>query len=449
MSIGRVFRRGAALALLVLLVGLLAAEAASAQEGVLPAGPLSVDVCVAIALERNDLLGQAEAGLQATKGSYWQSYRDLLPNVSVSAGWSRSDPAREVPVQEGNFWIIRAIKYDGALSLRASQTLLSLPALQRARRTRRSLHAAQYDLAATRDDVEVTARQQYFTLLATMKLADVEVRAVALSREQLRRAETLFRLGSVARSDVLQAQVNLAEADQIALDRRNAVALERGRLAMVMGLDPRTPLEIDTMLVVPQEAVAGDLDQWVRRAMEQRPELRAARYRVEASGLAVSAAKLSRLPAVGLDYSWRRSASSDDEWLENPLVRQTTWSVSVGASVQLFDGLGTEGRIESAKGDERLQIERLERLDKEVALEVRDAYLSAANEWENVQAAETRVVLNRENLRLQQALYESGAGTLLEWDNARLDMRRAEVSLIQAQINLLLAHVHFEKAIGA
>ena len=39
-------------------------------------------------------------------------------------------------------------------------------------------------------------------------------------------------------------------------------------------------------------------------------------------------------------------------------------------------------------------------------------------------------------------------GTLLEWDNARLDLRRAEVSLIQAQINLLLAHVRFRKAIG-
>ena len=91
---------------------------------------------------------------------------------------------------------------------------------------------------------------------------------------------------------------------------------------------------------------------------------------------------------------------------------------------------------------------RLERLEKEIALEVRDAYLSVANEWENLKAAESSVALNEENLRLQQALYESGAGTLLEWDNARLDMRRAEVSLIQAQINLLLAHVRFRKAVG-
>ncbi|MBD3237504.1 MAG: hypothetical protein GF330_12430 [Candidatus Eisenbacteria bacterium] len=422
---------------------------APADEPILPDTPLSVEACVAIALERNDLLAQAEAGVQSSRGSYWQSYSNLLPNVSASAGWGRSYPAREIAVFDGDRLIgFQASPYDGSLSLRASQTLLSLPAIQGTRRARRSLHASEHDLVATREEIEVTARQQFFTLLAARKLAEVEVRAVELAGEQLRRAETLYRLGSVARSDVLQAQVNLAEAEQIALNRRNAVDLERGRLAMVMGLDPRTSVRIDTTLSVPAGPLAGPLDEWITQAIGQRADLQAARLRVEASQLAVSAAKLARLPSVGLDYTWRRSSSSDDAWLSNPLVLQTNWSVGIGASIQLFDGLGMEGRVQSAKGDARLRREQFERLEKEVALEVRDAYLSAANEWENLQAAETSVALNRENLRLQQALYESGAGTLLEWDNARLDLRRAEVSLIQAEINLLLAHVRFRKAVG-
>jgi outer membrane protein len=426
--------------------GFWCASPAAAEEPEI-SGLLTVDDCVEIALLHNDLLGQAEANVQAAKGSYWIGLRELLPYVGASAGWSYTDPAREVPVHIGGIVMYRAIPYDGTISFRARQTILSLPGIAGARSGHERLHASREELRATRDDTEVTARAQFYTLLAVIKLADVEERAVGLAQEQLRRAETLFRLGSEPRSDVLQAQVNLAEAEQAAIDRRNAVDIERGRLALVMGLDPRTHLMIDSTLVVPDSSLADHLNEWVETAMQARPELIAARHRLRAAELDVTAAKTARVPKLGADWSWRRSASSDDEWLTDPL-RQTFWSITIGAEVDLLDGLSIEGRSERAKADRRLKQEVLERLGKEVALEVREAFLSVANEREKMEAAESSLALNEENLRLQQALYESGAGTLLEWDNAGLALRRARVSLIQAQISLLLAHVYLHKAIG-
>ena len=90
----------------------------------------------------------------------------------------------------------------------------------------------------------------------------------------------------------------------------------------------------------------------------------------------------------------------------------------------------------------------LDQLTQNAALEVKDAFLSIAKNRESLRAAREGVQLAAESLRLQQALYESGAGTLLEWDNARLGLRRAQVSLIQAEISLLLSHLRFHTAIG-
>jgi len=407
-----------------------------------PSGLLTVEECVAIALDRSDLLGQAEGGLQSARGSYWTQYQSVLPRVSASAGWRR---------EFADYIAVTGIQYVGSMGLRVDQNLLTLEGIQGIRSSKQALRAARADLAATRDEVEVTARGQFYACVAALRLADVEESAVALAQEQLRRSETLFRLGSVARSDVLQAQVNLAEAAQIATQRRNGVRVEVGRLALVMGLDPRTKLAIDSSLVAPEEPPAGELDDWVERAMGARPDLRAAEARLRAAEISKLGAQYQRLPTISASASWNRSARDlEDEFLRGDHAKyDNSWSLSVGVSLSLFNGLLTEGRIESAKGECRTRQEALERLQKDIALDVANAFLDIYEEIENLKAARSSVSLAAENLRLQQALYESGAGTLLEWDNARLDLRRARVTLIQAEISLLLAHARFRSAIAA
>ncbi len=122
--------------------------------------------------------------------------------------------------------------------------------------------------------------------------------------------------------------------------------------------------------------------------------------------------------------------------------------MGVGLNMTFFDGLSREGRLQTATGSRRAQQESLDQLTQTAALEVKDAFLSIAKERESLRAAREGVQLAAESLRLQQALYESGAGTLLEWDDARLGLRRARVSRIQAEISLLLSHLRFHTAVG-
>lgn len=436
-------RKSGQLTLLAGVALLIASGPASAQVNKAAlAGPVTVEECVTIALANNEILAEAEADVQAAEGSYRVARSGLLPSLSGSLSWQRSYPAREVSVG-----VFRELKYGGSLGVNANQTIFSLPTIASTSSSHRSLKAAREDLRTSRDDIEVTAREQFYTLLAAMKSADVESRAVKLTEEQLNRAETLFRLGSVARTDVLQAQVNLAEAEQAATNAINSVAIEHGNLALVMGLDPREEFVIDSTLALLPGEPTGTLDEWVARARESRSDLRAAKYRVEGAALSVTAARGQRLPSIGANWNYGRSSSSDDEFLRDALY-STNWTFALGLNLDLFDGFSTSGQIQSAIAARRRNQEAYDRLDKEIVLQVREAYLSIANETENVAAAETSVSLAAENLRLQQALYESGAGTLLEWDNARQDLRRAQLTLIQAQINLLLANVRFERSLG-
>jgi outer membrane protein TolC len=184
----------------------------------------------------------------------------------------------------------------------------------------------------------------------------------------------------------------------------------------------------------------------------------AARARLRAAELAQSAARWLRLPTVGAQASWAQTKRAGDqespgyqteEWETLPYdYTSEDWSVAVAANLNLFTGLQTEGEIERAKGQVLESRELLERLEKDAALEVRNSHVAIRDARESLNAARTSVSLAEESLRLQQALYESGAGTLLDWDDARLKLRRAELSRIQAEISLLLSHARFRRALG-
>jgi len=432
-------------------LGFLAGAAAVAQEIDL-SRPLTVDQCVQIALGESPTIGVAEAQLQQANGSARSALRAVLPSVTGSASWGQQTSAQtrtrlvagEVVTIAGDVTI-----YSGSLGLSARQSLIDLPSIQEMRGARASRSAMESDLAATRTSVRQAVSTNFYTCLASVLLAEVENDAVGVAREQLRRAETLFSLGSVARSDVLQAKVNLADADLNAINAHNNVRVESSRLATQMGLDPRLDVVVDTTLVIPATDPGRTIEEWIGVAFEARPDLRSAHTRLRAAELSEQASRLAYLPTLGAEVNWSRSATSLEDRTLGDTRGSSVWSAGLGLSLTLFDGLSREGRLQSATAARRAQQESVDQLTQTVAFEVKEAFLSIAKERESLRAAREGVQLAAENLRLQQALYESGAGTLLEWDNARLGLRRARVSLIQAEISLLVAHLRFNTAVGA
>ncbi len=431
--------------------GTQAAEGLGEGSGALGKRPLTVEDCVRLALQFNDQIGQAEAGVQVARGSFHSSLSVLLPSASVSADWSRSWRKGEQQVEMGGITARQRYEYDGysgALSGFVRQNVLDLGRLFDLRRARKEIAASQADYVLTKAETVYLVRQQFYSLLAAIKLAQVEEEAVNLAREQLDRAEALYRVGAVARSDVLQAKVDFSQAEMEATNKRNQVRIERSRLGLYLGLDPEARIEIDTTLAVPDRDPDPDLQRWVDVAMEARPELRKARLDLEAARTALKAQWASLLPTASLQWSYSSSRTAEGKMLDDPVSLSDAWNLRLAINWALpTDGVAY-GQIEAAKGRLQMAERAYERLRKEAVVEVRESLLAIGEQRKRLHSAQNALELARENLRLQKALYESGAGTLLEWDNARVDFKRAQVALIQAKTGLLLAHAQFQKAIG-
>jgi outer membrane protein TolC len=412
--------------------------------------PLTVDECVEIALEGNRSINQSRTSVDQAKGGTKTNLNCFLPNLSAQTSWSKSGG-------EQNDW--RGLSEDEAhssnLSWQIQQPILDLSGIWSWRSSKASQYASEYDLANTIKTTEHEVRSQFFSTLASIKFTEVETNAVEVANEQLRRAETLFRLGSVARSDVLQAKVNLAQAEYSLINRRNEVRISYSRLAIYMGVDPRLDFTISEDVDIPQTDPEGDINEFIDYAFSNRIDLAAARARLHAAELSATSAMFSWMPYVNSSYGRSYNSRTNDAQTQQEIdlgIDETTssenWSLSVRASLTIFDGMARQGRQQTATAQKRSRQIALSDSEDDAALDVKDSYLSMHKERESLRSAQSSVSLSEENLRLQQALYESGAGTLLEWDNARLDLRRAQGSLIQASLNLKLSHIRFERALG-
>ncbi len=304
-------------------------------------------------------------------------------------------------------------------------------------------------------DVALAVRIQFYELLKAMRLSEVRDEAVSLAEDQLRRAETLFELGSVARNDVLQARVNLQQArlDQIAA--RNRVEIERARLNQLLSLPVDTPLRISRAIDTSPRA-AIDSTVVVAEALTRRPDLAAARESVKAAEASLGAAKASHYPELFGNLNW----GTTDGWAIGTSTAldptRSTWrptpipgAARAGVSINVFDGLFSEGQVKSAHGNLNAERSRLQQYELAATLEVKESLLGVREATQSIAAATEGVSLAEENLKLAQERYAVGSGTILELDEAQVSLIEARSALVDSWAALFAAEARLERARGA
>ena len=208
----------------------------------------------------------------------------------------------------------------------------------------------------------------------------------------------------VSRSDLLAAQVALANAQEQRLRSSNAVSLALAAYNRLLGEPLDRAVELDEHLP-PDATLAGQpLDALVQEALANRRELNGLVARADALAAQSRAEEGKRLPQLALTGAYTH--------FDNQIIdRENFASVGVGFTWRLFDGGQAREEAAALSSDSRAARRRLDELRSEIALQVRQA-------WLDVQAAQARLSASRaavaeadENLRMARELYGAGMGT--------------------------------------
>jgi NodT family efflux transporter outer membrane factor (OMF) lipoprotein len=302
---------------------------------------------------------------------------------------------------------------------------------------------AQADVAAARLAAQGELVADYFGLREADVLRALQEQTLAGYRRSLQITRNRYEAGVVARTDVLQAESQLAnsEADLLTLERQRATF--EHAIAVLVGKAPANfSLAPDPKWSVQVPAIPLEVPTTL---LQRRPDIASAERRVAQANARIGIERAGFFPSFGLTGSIGLSAASmGDLFSASSLV----WAVGSSVAQMIFDAGATSARVDQSRAA----------LDQ-AAARYRQTVLTAFQDVED-QLVALRVLHQQQALRQQasraadlveqQVLnrYEAGQVGYTEVITAQQNAAAARRALVQAQIDRQLAAVALIQALG-
>jgi outer membrane protein TolC len=291
---------------------------------------------------------------------------------------------------------------------------------------------------SVRDSVALAAKVAYFNVLRARRILEVSRETVKQRESLLRQARAYYDAGIRARIDVVRTEANLFQARAEMTAAGNDLQVARITLLNRMGVDgPRDFELLDTLAT---ESLPGSMEEWLKEAERNRPDLRALLEKERAAEMYLRYASGGANPV--LKGSGGYGYAADDIPLER------NFSVAIKLTVPVFTGFLTREEVAEARAllaSARFAVTDTKRL---VRLEVEEAALSVRASSERSDARRKEREASDENLRLATARYEVGAGDIIEMIDAQVQMTRSDTEVIEALYDYSVSIASLQRAIG-
>ncbi|MBI3785185.1 MAG: TolC family protein [Deltaproteobacteria bacterium] len=157
--------------------------------------------------------------------------------------------------------------------------------------------------AAALTQLVAMVEKGYWALVLATENVHVQEQGLALATELLRQNQGKFNVGALPQTAVLEAKVDVASREALLIQARNSLDVARDNLRAL--LNARQPGAASLIMIDPQdkptvEPYQIDLNRSLQMALEQRPEIHAARLDVHSHGLQRKVAENQLLPSLNL-----------------------------------------------------------------------------------------------------------------------------------------------------
>jgi outer membrane protein TolC len=374
-----------------------------------------------------------------------QALSPLLPQLTGSGSYGRARSISSVTGASfsGDF---------GSASVTASQLLWDFGRTWAAKDVAKSsAEALKEVLEAQKLDISQLVKTQYYTLLLSKRLVEVNLAALDRAEVNLRSAQGFFQVGTQPKSFVTRAEVDVANARVNVIRAQNAVSLARVALNTAMGIAVNAPTEVKDILAYQQFPM--DRNALVAEAIRNRPEFRQVKAQAEAADASVRQTFRDFFPnlfgsgtygVTGVTGSPAFNSRSTNGFVDSG----NEWSVGLSLSWSIFDGGNRVARYKEAKANLEAAQARVRDTELQVWQGVEQSYLNLGEAEERIGAARKAVESAEENYQLARGRFDAGVANIIELTDAQLALTQAQSTEAQALSDYRIAIANLERALG-
>ncbi len=313
-----------------------------------------------------------------------------------------------------------------------------------------SAEAVKEVLETQKLDISQLVKTQYYTLLLSKRLVEVNVTALERAEVNLRSAQGFFQVGTQPKSFVTRAEVDVANGRVNVIRAQNAVSLARVALNTAMGIAVNAPTEVKDLLAYEQFPM--NRDALVAEAIKNRPEYRQVKAQAEAADAFVRQTFRDFFPNLFGSGTYGvagvTGGSANSRSTSGFIDSGNEWNVGLTLNWSIFDGGGKVARYKEAKANLEASVARVRDAELQVWQSVEQSYLNLGEAEERIGAAGKAVESAEENYQLARGRFDAGVANIIELTDAQLALTQAQSTEAQALSDYRIAIANLERALG-
>ena len=398
-----------------------------------------------LALNNDPLLKSAEASFRAGKESKRQGIAALLPSLSVSGStnWNESR-IEETLIDEYN-----SNNYSGTIS----QPLFRLDKWFKFKQGKALSEGAVAEFAFQQQETMIRVASSYFNVLNSidsLNAAKAEEEAIGRQKDM---AKKRFEVGLAAITEVheTQAAYDLSVVSRIAREGQLDTAKEV--LAAIIGASTPllSPLSDEFPITLPDPM---ERELWVKLALENNYQLKAARLNQVAAKNSARASGASHLPNIDIVGRVTKSTSQSGQFggfIKNPIsgLEQDNRQYGIQVTFPLFAG----GAISSARRQAYAIYDRTKEqalyTERSVIKDVRSNHYNVQTQVANVKARKQALTSAASALKATEIGYEAGTRNVVDLLQAQRGLYTAQRDLAGARYEYIISMLRLKSSAGS
>jgi outer membrane protein len=437
----------------------------------------SLKECVDIALENNLRIKRSVYNVETFKANLLQAQGAFLPTLNAGASYANNygralNPTTNAFIDKNSTTI--------SPSVNASLTLFNGLRIQNQfRQNQRDVNAADFDLQKAKNDVILNVVTLYVNVIFNKELYDNATYQLNSSQQSLERIQKQVAAGSLAMTNQLNQEAQVATNELNQINQENALNLSLLQLKQAMQIPASEPVQVEVPEIALEDLVMDQsAEQIYEIAMEIMPEMKSANLKVASAEYALRANKGSYLPRLTINGSMGTNSSSING--RNPVFvsdgtssvgttpiavtagNQPVYAINYGGStvfekyphidqlqdnvfknvslqlnIPILNGLSTRATVQRSVINRELANITVKETQNTLRQSIETAYNDAYSAARSYNSATKQVKAQEEAYRMNKQRFDVGALNIIEFQISENDLFRAKSDLTRAKYNFI------------
>lgn len=300
--------------------------------------------------------------------------------------------------------------------------------------------AAGQNEESIRQSVLMQVQEAYFATQAAESVRKTAQAILDFRRVTLRQLNALAQSQLRSTVDVQFAQVMVSEAELALVRADSNVEKAQAQLGALMGEEGNTTyVLVDEPLPASPET---DPSRYISEAITNRPDLKALQLQSESALHEARAQRDLNLPTINA------LASGGEVPIHDSTIRHEYGAAGININIPIFNGglytaRAAEARLEAKAADKDALLREVE-----VARDVRTTWSDARDAYFQIDVTQRLTDEANVAMRLAQARYDAGLGSIVELNQAELNQTSALIEAASARFDYLRSMAAFQFALG-